>query len=176
MEQPIRRVPWTALHRKFIYLSPRTTFGSYNLHKVQLHVIWVHSYSLSFTVFLLWIDGCNCVTTIRLCVVCNLYVHNAENFAWRSSCINSNSGFGMPSRTYDCYCQSDGKRQKLYLSYWHNSKNPQKDKKDIYYFWKKQKENIMNFLINHQVNPWISDLYQGAVLTHLCIKLTTIRA
>ena len=47
-------------------------------------------------------------TTTPLCAVCNPWVQNATGYASQSVCINSNNDFGMPSRTYDCYCQSIG--------------------------------------------------------------------
>ena len=47
-------------------------------------------------------------TTTPLCAVCNPWVQNAERYASQSVCINSNNDFGMPSRTYDCYCQPVG--------------------------------------------------------------------
>ena len=47
-------------------------------------------------------------TTTPLCAVCNPWVQNTERYASQSVCINSNNDFGMPNRTYDCYCQLVG--------------------------------------------------------------------
>ena len=47
-------------------------------------------------------------TTTPLCAICNPWVQNATGYASQSVCINSNNDFGMPSKTYDCYCQPIG--------------------------------------------------------------------
>ena len=51
-------------------------------------------------------DGC--VYNYPTCAVCNHWVQNSECYASQSVCINSNNDFGMPNRTYDCYCQPIG--------------------------------------------------------------------